>query len=179
MKLAFDRSVVWVSLFFLPVFSAGCANMSIFWSNPEFTKLFGQAPSVVNDKSDSSSEPVETAAVSTGKKNKKDKKQKASATEPIKVKVPMAADVVWQVEPEPVTRYHIYYGQAPGSLDRHIELNESDIVRTERANVGRVYQYKIEVPPGVSELFVSVQAENPKGRSPKSSPVKVKAKPRR
>ena len=81
---------------------------------------------------------------------------------------PVFIEIVWKVPADSVNRYHIYYGKSRNSPDKHVVVPVSDL---EVANIpphGQVYRYKLKGARQTTSTFVTLQAENEFGLSPKT-----------
>lgn len=136
----------------------GLAACGIFDSSPE-----EEATAKPEEASSESSNSSSTAAKPKGEP----KAAKKEATGP------QFVEVLWQINPERVDKYHIYFGADAANLDGHVEIPIKKIQKVEHPTYGPVYRYELQIPRATRDTYVSIQAENVTGVSPASPPTRI------
>ncbi|MCB0358399.1 MAG: fibronectin type III domain-containing protein [Bdellovibrionales bacterium] len=87
---------------------------------------------------------------------------------PERLRGPMNVEVQWRAPEEPVAAYHVYYGSTRTNLDHYLRVSSDQLEELNHPAYGRSYRL---VLPGMDPnriTYVSIQAENEAGRSPRS-----------
>lgn len=77
-------------------------------------------------------------------------------------------ELVWEIPVEPVTKYHLYFGDTPEALTLHRTVMVSDLERLQHERFGPVFRYVVTGLSKKCGLYVSIEAENKAGKSPKT-----------
>ncbi|MCB0360361.1 MAG: hypothetical protein KDD44_12020 [Bdellovibrionales bacterium] len=83
---------------------------------------------------------------------------------------PSPVELIWQVPGEAVEVYHIFYGLNPSNLDREVVVEVSELEKYDHPSFGPVFRYYLTSAPDGKTIWVSLQAENKFGKSPRSEP---------
>ena len=77
-------------------------------------------------------------------------------------------ELVWEIPVEPVTKYHLYFGDTPETLALHRTVMVSDLERLQHERFGPVFRYVVTGLAKKCGIYVSIEAENKAGKSPKT-----------
>ncbi len=84
------------------------------------------------------------------------------------------AEIEWEIPKEPVSKYIIYYGSSPNSLNQQVTVSSTDLEQIDDASAGFVYRYTLKDLPANQPLFISISSVTTTGESIRSAPMEVK-----
>ncbi len=91
------------------------------------------------------------------------------------IRGPIFVEVLWKVPKEEVFAFHLHYGLAPDSLNKNVRIPVEKLERVSHPLYGPTYRYRLYGMSPEQTTYVSLQAENQNGISPRSPVLKIPA----
>ena len=91
------------------------------------------------------------------------------------IRGPIFVEVLWKVPSEEVFAFHLHYGLSPDDLNGNIRIPVEKLEKISHPLYGPTYRYRLFGMSPRQTTYVSLQAENQNGISPRSPVLKIPA----
>jgi len=85
-------------------------------------------------------------------------------------------ELIWEIPTSSVTKYNIYFGDSRDNLSLYKTVMVSDLERLRHDQFGPVFRYVVTGLTKKCGIYVSLEAENAAGKSPRTVPRKLRCK---
>lgn len=89
------------------------------------------------------------------------------------IRGPVFVEVLWKVPAEEVSAFRLHYGTNPGDLSKNIRVPVEKLERFSHPLYGPTFRYRLYGMSPKQTTYVSLQAENANGISPRSPVLKI------